>query len=931
MRLQSLAFAGYRSFAARSPAAPDRPLERLQLAPLTILLGKNNSGKSTVARLFHHVLLALGADGNDPFPMKSSRRSYGTSFRDIQHEGNFFNPLDLEIELASNDGARTTLISQLTQVGELEGDRPPVLQVSTLNGQQNPNLGKVRGLLPDVKEAESLRLEARELLDMSCHLQPVRDPIQPSYGIQPNSQMVLPETNASVAQMLYANAELRAAVGTWTANNLDGWRLDLKQNLDVCQLVARRGAREGNLADSGQGIQQVLPVVEQPELHLHDAAHAPLGDLLLSAVTHGQGNILVETHSESLVLRVRRRVAEGLNPNKVAIVYVQDTGDGSRVRQIHLNSDGEVDWWPEGVFSESFLAGLIEDAPEITPQVLHLRDLLKWVRQGRVRVPNFQRDFTWDRGRMLDLFDSIRRQYPIGTLLFWESTKARPMSPNLGPLSLPNFQGGKLLIMDGQQRLTTLAGVLLFDELGRSSAEDRDPKRWQVWYDAASDNFSHFDNDDSPPSAVKVSELMGTKGLYSAAQRIMAATDIAADPILRDTWIGRIETVSAALGAYRLPLVIFATESLRLVVESFTRLNRAGQSMGADEMFSALTYEATDETESFRLSKHIDSILTDIVRTGFGEVERVTVLYLVLLAVGLDPFRTEWDQLAKDTQKHSAAKLPEAIAEARHGLLTAIEFLRTEGIRNRRLLPYSMQLVGLAAFFGKRKKPPTEGQQRLLRRWLWVSAFTEGFGGLNPSRIRLQLSDLYNEIPDQDEPTVVNGIDLSAPAHAFPERHDMRSARVRALLCVMLRAATLRPTGETITPEQMAEEVLERGPDSLVKVCSQVKNVGKLASSPANRVFDVARGQQAKKWLVALPPLTRTDILDSHHISDRAWCALVEGDHRTFVEERTKTLMALERTFMAEKGVTPPKSDQPAPSAIDVEDQVPLSESADSD
>jgi uncharacterized protein with ParB-like and HNH nuclease domain len=98
-----------------------------------------------------------------------------------------------------------------------------------------------------------------------------------------------------------------------------------------------------------------------------------------------------------------------------------------------------------------------EEAPEITPQVLHLRDLLKWVRQGRVRVPNFQRDFTWDRQRMLTLFDSIRKQYPIGTLLFWESAKPFPMSDRLGPLRLPDPLGGKLLVLDGQQRLTTLA------------------------------------------------------------------------------------------------------------------------------------------------------------------------------------------------------------------------------------------------------------------------------------------------------------------------------------------------------------------------------------------------------------------------------------------------------------------------------------------
>lgn len=374
MRLLSLAFAGYRSFAARGPATPSRPLERLQLAPLTILLGKNNSGKSTVARLFHHVLAAMGGEGDDPFPMKGSRRSYGMSFRDVQHNGFFFNPLDLEISFAADDGTTGDLVSQLIRTGELDGDGLPVLQESTLNNRHTLAPGKVRGLLPDVVESEAVRVQARTLLDTSCHLQPVRQPIRTSYWIQANSQPVLPETDDSVAQLLYADAELRTAVGNWTAKNLDGCRVDLRQNLDTFQIVTRRGGRESNLADAGQGIQQVLPVVtlccwrklarggagfldiiEQPELHLHDAAHAPLGDLVLSSVRDGMGNVLVETHSESLVLRVRRRVAEGLKPDQVAIAYVEDTGEGSRIRPIHLDRYGEVDWWPEGVFCESFL------------------------------------------------------------------------------------------------------------------------------------------------------------------------------------------------------------------------------------------------------------------------------------------------------------------------------------------------------------------------------------------------------------------------------------------------------------------------------------------------------------------------------------------------------------------------------------------------
>lgn len=572
-----------------------------------------------------------------------------------------------------------------------------------------------------------------------------------------------------------------------------------------------------------------------------------------------------------------------------------------------------------------------EEAPEITPQVLHLRDLLKWVRQGRVRVPNFQRDFTWDRPRMLSLFDSIRKQYPIGTLLFWESAKPRPMLNGLGPLRLPDITGGKLLVLDGQQRLTTLAGVLLFEELERSDEDDRDTKRWQIWYDASNDDFSYFD---TPPLwAVKVSDLMGTKGLYNAAQRIMGAIDSDYSSTVRSEWVERIETVAAALAAYRLPLVIFTTESLRLAVESFTRLNRSGQSIGPDEMFSALTYSAEGGQETFRLSQHIDTILSEISRTGFGDVERVVVLRVVLLAAGLDPFRTEWEQLAEETQKDATKRLPAAISEARDGLLKAVDFLRSEGILNRRLLPYSMQLVGLAAFFGKRNEPPTEPQSHLLRRWLWVSAFTELYGSLNPSRVLQQLKHLHEVIPYQSSPNFIEGLDLDAPAHPFPERHDHRSARVRALLCVMLRQQAFRPDGSVVTPEEMASDVLERGPEALVRVCSRVENAGKvpLQSSPANRVFDVdpTKRGQAKGWILSLSnPGLREVVLRSHHISEQAWLALVQGNHKGFVLERTKTLRDLELRFMAEKGVVPPKSDQPALSAIDVEEQVPLSDPA---
>lgn len=138
--------------------------------------------------------------------------------------------------------------------------------------------------------------------------------------------------------------------------------------------VSSSGARV-NLADLGSGIAQVLPlvvrrfqlegpswsralptlqIIEQPELHLHPAANAVVGDLLIDMASKGTMQILAETHSENLVLRVRRRVAEGLiDPTQVALYWIDnEDATSATVRRMEIESDGWVEGWPDGVFSE---------------------------------------------------------------------------------------------------------------------------------------------------------------------------------------------------------------------------------------------------------------------------------------------------------------------------------------------------------------------------------------------------------------------------------------------------------------------------------------------------------------------------------------------------------------------------------------------------
>jgi hypothetical protein len=132
--------------------------------------------------------------------------------------------------------------------------------------------------------------------------------------------------------------------------------------------------------DVGIGVSQVLPVlvtsytsqnqivaIEQPEIHLHPALQADLGDVFIkSALGPGRNSFLIETHSEHLLLRVMRRMRETSNdelpegvppitPKDVCVLFVQPKGTSSAVRHLELDEEGQLlDAWPGGFFEEGY-------------------------------------------------------------------------------------------------------------------------------------------------------------------------------------------------------------------------------------------------------------------------------------------------------------------------------------------------------------------------------------------------------------------------------------------------------------------------------------------------------------------------------------------------------------------------------------------------
>lgn len=131
----------------------------------------------------------------------------------------------------------------------------------------------------------------------------------------------------------------------------------------------RDGGTEALLTDVGFGVSQVLPVVtllqyvpkhstvilEQPEIHLHPLAQANLADVLINAAIHRKVQVLVESHSEHLLLRLQRRIAEGAVESDGIKLYFCHTQRGvSKLEQLRLDLLGQIENWPEHFMGDAF-------------------------------------------------------------------------------------------------------------------------------------------------------------------------------------------------------------------------------------------------------------------------------------------------------------------------------------------------------------------------------------------------------------------------------------------------------------------------------------------------------------------------------------------------------------------------------------------------
>lgn len=131
---------------------------------------------------------------------------------------------------------------------------------------------------------------------------------------------------------------------------------------DPFQLLVAMGGPPANLPDVGYGVSQTLPIIvqsvlaaehgtlllQQPEVHLHPRGQAALGSFFAQTVAKEKKELVVETHSDYLLDRVRVEVARGtIKATDVLILFFEKEYIETRVHQIHLDDQGNVTGAPE--------------------------------------------------------------------------------------------------------------------------------------------------------------------------------------------------------------------------------------------------------------------------------------------------------------------------------------------------------------------------------------------------------------------------------------------------------------------------------------------------------------------------------------------------------------------------------------------------------
>jgi len=436
----------------------------------------------------------------------------------------------------------------------------------------------------------------------------------------------------------------------------------------------------------------------------------------------------------------------------------------------------------------------MNDSIQISTRVRRLFHYLEDFEKGIIQVPPFQRDFIWENPEKLQLLDSIKNGYPIGSIHFWRPNNDLLIDPavelqTIGAYKLPPKKADFFYILDGYQRLSTLFGCLVNPaktDLKRDS--EKWNKEFNIVYDLEEDRFKF----NRKKTKLEIYEVPIYKfvdgGEFYNFQTELIKKGISEEKV--NDYLSKYRDFGTKVTTYDIPSIDLIGGNFKMAIDIFWRLNSRGKVISNDWKISALSY---DVGKGFRLGSEIDNLFLSIKKYNFfnGKNDKKNKRKIILQCITNSFGDVYFDTLTKNDQ-NTLEKLAERddFSLTTRKTFTAIEktvifSFKKLGIIDSKLLPYNSQFIFITDFFNKVENP-NKTQLETLKNWFWITTYSNYFTRYNLSKQRIAYDKFQAFIEDENESPVYYDRGETFEVLEFPDKISMGSVRAKALALFIL-------------------------------------------------------------------------------------------------------------------------------------------------
>ncbi|MDI6691965.1 MAG: DUF262 domain-containing protein [Anaerosomatales bacterium] len=564
-----------------------------------------------------------------------------------------------------------------------------------------------------------------------------------------------------------------------------------------------------------------------------------------------------------------------------------------------------------------------------------LSDLLQRVSDGRIQLPDFQREWVWDEEHIIGLLASVSMSYPVGAIMMLETDDHQQFRPiALEGAIFPEGTRPEQLVLDGQQRLTSLFLSIKSGRPVPTKDAKKKPIRRYYYLDIAKCLDDSVDREEAifgvPEDRVlrdfrgqPIVDLSTREAEFElGAFPVSEVFDVAAwrrdyqkhhgyDPEKIRQFDEFEAEVIERFKQYQVPAIVLTKETPKeAVCQVFEKVNTGGVVLTVFELLTA-----TFAIDNFRLRNDWQKRFGELKKHRvLSKIEGTDFIQSITL---LTSYHRRKDALAADVPENSAPgvgckrkdmlklRLDDYQAWAdkvQEAYVRCALFMHEQHIYDARDVPYRTQFVPMAAIFAELgNEADTDGARRKIARWFWSGVFGELYGGTIESRFAKDLPEVVAWIRGGDEPTTVKDA-MFSPGRLLTMR-TRQSAAYKGLSALLLAEGSLDlRTGAKIELHSYFDESVDihhlfpqawcRANGIEPGVCDSIVNKAVLTAR-TNRMIG---GSAPSVYLprmerdADISPERMDELLASHLVDARA---MRTDDFHGFFEARKQAMLSL--------------------------------------